>query len=236
MKSSYASQSSCQLTVTEKSNVVALFNLNTLDDEEFFSKGRGRTDYSDMGIQPGVPSWDRLGLQDRKSQAMLCTHQSKGQILEENRGRNEGQDLPTQDCRRASLDIASVCFSAFSIVALAGFFYMEKSKGKASQQKRDYQQGVSNPDVKLQKSVICILLALFQYCCQTSVQGGTAERDDKRTAPTSLCMRMVVVIPPSKVHGSAFRTAVSCQDLVAGVLYFLCWQRESTVRQLYFMS
>ncbi|XP_052627341.1 high-affinity nitrate transporter 3.1 [Lactuca sativa] len=37
--------------------------------------------------------------------------------------------------RHASLDIASVCFSAFSIVALAGFFYMEKSKGKASQQK-----------------------------------------------------------------------------------------------------
>ncbi|KAL7604667.1 hypothetical protein Lser_V15G17305 [Lactuca serriola] len=37
--------------------------------------------------------------------------------------------------RHASLDIASVCFSAFSIVALAGFFYMEKSKGKAAQQK-----------------------------------------------------------------------------------------------------
>lgn len=37
--------------------------------------------------------------------------------------------------RHASLDIASICFSAFSIVALAGFFYMEKSKGKSSQPK-----------------------------------------------------------------------------------------------------
>ncbi|KAI3499488.1 hypothetical protein L1887_35289 [Cichorium endivia] len=37
--------------------------------------------------------------------------------------------------RHVSLDIASICFSAFSIVALAGFFYMEKSKGKAAQQK-----------------------------------------------------------------------------------------------------
>ncbi|GKD10539.1 high-affinity nitrate transporter 3.1-like protein [Tanacetum coccineum] len=34
--------------------------------------------------------------------------------------------------RSVSLDIASVCFSAFSIVSLAGFFYMEKRKGKAS--------------------------------------------------------------------------------------------------------
>ncbi|KAL4584874.1 hypothetical protein LXL04_009484 [Taraxacum kok-saghyz] len=34
--------------------------------------------------------------------------------------------------RHASLDIASICFSAFSVVALAGFFYMEKSKGKSS--------------------------------------------------------------------------------------------------------
>lgn len=37
--------------------------------------------------------------------------------------------------RHASLDIASVCFSAFSIVSLAGFFYMEKRNAKASQQK-----------------------------------------------------------------------------------------------------
>ncbi|MFS7999415.1 putative high-affinity nitrate transporter [Helianthus anomalus] len=37
--------------------------------------------------------------------------------------------------RHVSLDIASVCFSAFSVVSLAGFFYMEKRKGKASQQK-----------------------------------------------------------------------------------------------------
>ncbi|KAM0033181.1 putative high-affinity nitrate transporter [Helianthus debilis subsp. tardiflorus] len=35
--------------------------------------------------------------------------------------------------RHVSLDIASVCFSAFSIVSLAGFFYMEKRKGKSSQ-------------------------------------------------------------------------------------------------------
>ena len=34
--------------------------------------------------------------------------------------------------RSVSLDIASVCFSAFSIVSLAGFFYMEKRKGKSS--------------------------------------------------------------------------------------------------------
>ncbi|KAK9066442.1 hypothetical protein SSX86_013764 [Deinandra increscens subsp. villosa] len=30
--------------------------------------------------------------------------------------------------RHASLDIASICFSAFSVVSLAGFFYMEKRK------------------------------------------------------------------------------------------------------------
>ena len=32
--------------------------------------------------------------------------------------------------RHISLDIASVCFSAFSIVSLFGFFYMEKRKAK----------------------------------------------------------------------------------------------------------
>ncbi|KAK1433862.1 hypothetical protein QVD17_10780 [Tagetes erecta] len=32
--------------------------------------------------------------------------------------------------RHVSLDVASICFSAFSIVSLAGFFYMEKRKGK----------------------------------------------------------------------------------------------------------
>ncbi|PSR96724.1 High-affinity nitrate transporter 3.1 like [Actinidia chinensis var. chinensis] len=37
--------------------------------------------------------------------------------------------------RHVSLDIASVCFSAFSIVSLFGFFYMEKRKGKLAQQK-----------------------------------------------------------------------------------------------------
>ncbi|KAL1814635.1 hypothetical protein DCAR_0518799 [Daucus carota subsp. sativus] len=34
--------------------------------------------------------------------------------------------------RHASLDIASVCFSVFAIVSLAGFFYLEKRKGKTS--------------------------------------------------------------------------------------------------------
>jgi len=37
--------------------------------------------------------------------------------------------------RHVSLDIASVCFSVFSIVSLAFFFYMEKRKGRSSQQK-----------------------------------------------------------------------------------------------------
>ncbi|KAL2243918.1 high-affinity nitrate transporter 3.1 [Sesamum indicum] len=35
--------------------------------------------------------------------------------------------------RHVSLDIASVCFSAFSVVALFGFFFLEKRKAKASQ-------------------------------------------------------------------------------------------------------
>lgn len=34
--------------------------------------------------------------------------------------------------RHLSLDIASVCFSAFSVISLAGFFFMEKRKAKAS--------------------------------------------------------------------------------------------------------
>ncbi|CAI9787328.1 unnamed protein product [Fraxinus pennsylvanica] len=37
--------------------------------------------------------------------------------------------------RHASLDIASVCFSAFSVVSLIGFFSLEKRKAKSSQQK-----------------------------------------------------------------------------------------------------
>ncbi|KZV18238.1 high-affinity nitrate transporter 3.1 [Dorcoceras hygrometricum] len=37
--------------------------------------------------------------------------------------------------RHASLDISSICFSAFSIVSLFGFFFMEKRKAKAAQQK-----------------------------------------------------------------------------------------------------
>ncbi|KAG6384065.1 hypothetical protein SASPL_156139 [Salvia splendens] len=34
--------------------------------------------------------------------------------------------------RHVSLDIASVCFSAFSIFSLFGFFFMDKRKGKSS--------------------------------------------------------------------------------------------------------
>ncbi|KAL8123404.1 hypothetical protein AgCh_011392 [Apium graveolens] len=37
--------------------------------------------------------------------------------------------------RHASLDIASVCFSVFSVVSLAGFFYLEKRKARVPQQK-----------------------------------------------------------------------------------------------------
>lgn len=37
--------------------------------------------------------------------------------------------------RHASLDIASVCFSVFAVVSLAGFFYLEKRKGRTSEQK-----------------------------------------------------------------------------------------------------
>lgn len=37
--------------------------------------------------------------------------------------------------RHVSLDIASACFSVFSIVSLAGFFYLEKRKGRSSQEK-----------------------------------------------------------------------------------------------------
>ncbi|XP_073280644.1 high-affinity nitrate transporter 3.1-like [Primulina huaijiensis] len=37
--------------------------------------------------------------------------------------------------RNVSLDISSICFSVFSILSLFGFFFMEKRKSKASQQK-----------------------------------------------------------------------------------------------------
>ncbi|MBA0702501.1 hypothetical protein Goari_022803 [Gossypium aridum] len=36
--------------------------------------------------------------------------------------------------RHVSLDIASVCFSVFSIVSLMGFFFVEKRKGRKAQQ------------------------------------------------------------------------------------------------------
>ncbi|KAK4438492.1 High-affinity nitrate transporter 3.1 [Sesamum alatum] len=35
--------------------------------------------------------------------------------------------------RHVSLDIASICFSAFSVVSLFGFFFLEKRKAKAAQ-------------------------------------------------------------------------------------------------------
>jgi hypothetical protein len=38
--------------------------------------------------------------------------------------------------RHVSLDIASVCFSAFSIVSLAGFFYVEKRKARIMSQQK----------------------------------------------------------------------------------------------------
>ncbi|EYU17760.1 hypothetical protein ABFS82_04G176100 [Erythranthe guttata] len=37
--------------------------------------------------------------------------------------------------RHVSLDIASICFSAFSILSLFGFFFLEKRKSKASESK-----------------------------------------------------------------------------------------------------
>ncbi|KAJ4712434.1 High-affinity nitrate transporter [Melia azedarach] len=37
--------------------------------------------------------------------------------------------------RHVSLDITSVCFSAFSVVSLFGFFFLEKRKAKRSQEK-----------------------------------------------------------------------------------------------------
>ncbi|KAK0587877.1 hypothetical protein LWI29_030351 [Acer saccharum] len=44
-------------------------------------------------------------------------------------------DIQAISGRHASLDIASVCFSAFAVVSLFGFFYLEKRKGRSSQQK-----------------------------------------------------------------------------------------------------
>ncbi|KAF8390517.1 hypothetical protein HHK36_025044 [Tetracentron sinense] len=42
-------------------------------------------------------------------------------------------DIQAITGRHPSLDIASVCFSAFSVVSLFGFFFMEKRKAKISQ-------------------------------------------------------------------------------------------------------
>ncbi|KAJ8536523.1 hypothetical protein K7X08_034924 [Anisodus acutangulus] len=44
-------------------------------------------------------------------------------------------DVQAISGRHATLDICSIVFSVFSIVSLFGFFYMEKRKAKASQQK-----------------------------------------------------------------------------------------------------
>ncbi|KAK8499915.1 hypothetical protein V6N12_042750 [Hibiscus sabdariffa] len=43
-------------------------------------------------------------------------------------------DIQAITGRHASLDIASVCFSAFSVVSLIGFFFAEKRKGGKGQQ------------------------------------------------------------------------------------------------------
>ncbi|XVF49803.1 hypothetical protein PTKIN_Ptkin04bG0045100 [Pterospermum kingtungense] len=43
-------------------------------------------------------------------------------------------DIKAITGRQVSLDIASVCFSAFSVVSLFGFFIAEKRKGRKSQQ------------------------------------------------------------------------------------------------------
>lgn len=44
-------------------------------------------------------------------------------------------DVQSITGRHASLDIASVCFSVFSVVSLFGFFFHEKRKARMSQQK-----------------------------------------------------------------------------------------------------
>ncbi|XP_024976900.1 high-affinity nitrate transporter 3.1-like [Cynara cardunculus var. scolymus] len=44
-------------------------------------------------------------------------------------------DIRAISGRHVSLDIASVCFSVFSVVSLAVFFYMEKRKGNVTQKK-----------------------------------------------------------------------------------------------------
>ncbi|KDP31017.1 hypothetical protein JCGZ_11393 [Jatropha curcas] len=44
-------------------------------------------------------------------------------------------DIQAITGRHASLDIASVCFSVFSVVALFGFFYIEKRKAKKTEGK-----------------------------------------------------------------------------------------------------
>ncbi|KAI3454405.1 hypothetical protein Pfo_011068 [Paulownia fortunei] len=48
-------------------------------------------------------------------------------------------DIQAISGRHVSLDIASVCFSAFSVLSLFGFFFLEKRKSKSSQQKIAFQ-------------------------------------------------------------------------------------------------
>ncbi|CAI9757404.1 unnamed protein product [Fraxinus pennsylvanica] len=44
-------------------------------------------------------------------------------------------DVQAISGRHVSLDIASICFSAFAVVSLFGFFFLEKRKAKVSQAK-----------------------------------------------------------------------------------------------------
>ncbi|XP_073035681.1 high-affinity nitrate transporter 3.1-like [Primulina eburnea] len=57
-----------------------------------------------------------------------------GQTTDSNKTTNLFQ-IQSVSGRHVSLDISAVCFSAFSIISLFGFFFVEKRKMKASQQK-----------------------------------------------------------------------------------------------------
>lgn len=57
-----------------------------------------------------------------------------GQSTDSNKTTNLFQ-IQSISGRHVSLDISAICFSAFSILSLFGFFFMEKRKAKASQQK-----------------------------------------------------------------------------------------------------
>lgn len=57
-----------------------------------------------------------------------------GQTTDKNKTTNLFQ-IDSISGRHVSLDIASICFSAFSVVSLMGFFFMEKRKAKTAQRK-----------------------------------------------------------------------------------------------------